>query len=538
MAFPAVADLFKGSIDEGLKKLVQPAAIVPAAVFVLLNLAVIYPALLDAGVSWATAFKGLEDTLKVVLISASILVLGYVLLNLNGSMLRLATGELIAETPIGTWLTDREKKRIQRFKDKVRPEKDGEPKSLSIKTEDTKLPPPEKAAPTRLGNVLAGASDSLVKRYGFDLGATWVHLETLLAKDQKEVATALDDERVPMEVLVSLSVVVVVFGVEAALVSLIADQPTGALALVVAVPAAYGLYRAACARAGSYVDLVKAAVDLYRSDLGTKLGILKTDDIETEQAEWKKIADWFLYDVSPLKPSDATASLVVTTSAPDNLTVKALPTRRTDPVRTTMSTKDVVEAVWIDRYGFLVTAKLPDECCKDLASTQMVLSAGSAWSWDGAPPVEVLVGGVAGNVLPLPGSTGGDSLLVRLELNGTASVDVLVDYSRILRLKIVDVGSPPPGEAIAAAFETFPKLGDRDISIKLTNDSGSPRDVRFDLRCSWAGEVAPLFTLDGATVSPGPRANDVWSVNRTVPAGNSTLKIVIPEKGPTRKGKD
>ena len=213
-------------------------------------------------------------------------------------MLRLATGELLATTPIGSWLTDRERRRIE-LVEKAILDEDAKPGSISLRTDDTKLPPSWKAAPTRLGNVLAGANFSLSNRYGFDLAATWVHLQTLLAKDEKELATALDDERVPMEVLVSLAMVVVVFGVEAAVVSLVTNQPTGSLVLLVALPVAYGLYRAACARAASYVDLVKAAVDLHRDVLAEELGIEKTDDIEKEKVEWHAIADWFLRRKSP-----------------------------------------------------------------------------------------------------------------------------------------------------------------------------------------------------------------------------------------------
>ena len=39
-----MAEFLKGSVDESLKKLVQPAGLVPAIVLLLLNLGAIYPA--------------------------------------------------------------------------------------------------------------------------------------------------------------------------------------------------------------------------------------------------------------------------------------------------------------------------------------------------------------------------------------------------------------------------------------------------------------------------------------------------------------
>lgn len=38
-----IADFLKGTVSESLNKLIQPAAVVPAMLFVLLNLAFVYP---------------------------------------------------------------------------------------------------------------------------------------------------------------------------------------------------------------------------------------------------------------------------------------------------------------------------------------------------------------------------------------------------------------------------------------------------------------------------------------------------------------
>ena len=172
MAMPSVAEVFKGSIDESLKKLVQPAGVVPATVLVFANLVFIYPSLLGAEIAAATAFDDLDDAWKGVVLTGLILVVGYVILNLSASAMRLATGELVAGSTLGDWLKDIQANHIR--KDEAQANKD-----RKIKSDLSRLPLPEDAAPTWLGNVFAGSNTSLYKRYGFDIAAMWAHLEAI-----------------------------------------------------------------------------------------------------------------------------------------------------------------------------------------------------------------------------------------------------------------------------------------------------------------------------------------------------------------------
>lgn len=535
MAFPAVTELVKGPIDESLKKLVQPAAIVPATVFLLLNLAVIYPRLLDGGVGAAAAFKDLEDSWKAVILLVWILVSGYVLLNLNGSMLRLATGELIAETPVGQWLRARERQRIVRFRARLAAWKGKAP--MSVLTADMKLPNLDQAAPTRLGNVFNGANRQLVDRYGFDIAATWIHLRTVLAKDHDDLVATLDDGRTQMEVLISLWVVTIAFGVEAAVVSLMTGEPADSFMLLVALPIAYGLYRAGCARADSYTELMKAAVDLYRSELAIKLGITTTDDPEVERKAWAEIAAWFLIDEPPPRPANPPAVTTITTSAPDGIAITPVFATRIDP-RPTPERAGGVRAEWIERHGFLIAHKVSSEGDAEEVTVQIVLSAGKAWRWFGRPPVEVTVRGAPGNFSTLQGGPAGDSLLIRLKLQGASSADLLLTHRPVVELLLTGADDDLHDGSITARFAQLPTLNGTMFTIEVNSTATESTPIEFVFRCDWAGDLAPTFLLGGKPLSPSHYADASWRTAAFVAAGRTVLVIELIGNVPKPAGSE
>ena len=195
----------------------------------------------------------------------------------------------------------------------------------------------------------------------------------------------------------------------------------------------------------------------------------------------------------------------MTTNTPDNVTIKALPTRRTDPIATTSRQPGGVAAVWIERYGFLVTAKtLPEDVLgmpwrRRSCSPRARVGSGMA-----TPQSRSGSADITGAPHRLPGGADGNSLLIRLAINSGASVDVLLDFSRILRLDIVAPQGGQPVEAIGARFLTFPAIGDRTLLFELTSAMGQPQDVRLDLRCSWSANSRPYSSC---RLNPGPQAH-------------------------------
>jgi hypothetical protein len=525
MAVPSVGEIFQGSIDESLKKLVQPAAVVPATVLVGLNFVLIYPRLLAAKLPMATAFDGLDDAWKGIVLTVVILVVGYVILSLSGSTMRLATGELIADTAIGRaliWL------QVRRIKAVTKHARD----TQRIRAEDARLPPPDQATPTRLGTVLAGANWSIYQRYGFDMAAVWAHLQAVLAKDQETFAASLDDEYTGLQVLVNLAAVTIILGTEAAFVSLVARDGAMALAFLISVPLAYGLYRAACARARGYTDLVEVAVDLYRSMVGDKLGIkADPDDPSKEKAAWVSLRSLLLWDERVADPPDPMSTLAVTTTTTDDVTITALPVRLPGvgmprPSADTPPTSSVA-AYWVEEYAYLWSRKATDECCNDVTESQLVLAAGKDWVWDADAPPAVTIGGATATAVVLKGGLAGDSLLISTGLSPSSSKDVRFSYER-KRVELKILKNRLPESRVKARFETVPELGAESIKFLVHRADGAPLFVKISFTATWMSETVLRMKLAGNDLTP-TFADGVWTATATLDAIDNVLVVYLPQ---------
>lgn len=124
------------------------------------------------------------------------------------------------------------------------------------------LPRPGRMMPTRLGNVLRAAEDSAGERYGLN---TLLIIPRLVPQLSPMVADRLSDSRLQLDIAVRFC-----------LIWLIATATSIGLlvhfAIWLWVPVAtYGLawlsYRAACAAAAAYGNMLAVAVDLHRFDL-------------------------------------------------------------------------------------------------------------------------------------------------------------------------------------------------------------------------------------------------------------------------------
>ncbi len=104
---PGISDFLKSTFDESLKKLIQPNGLIPAAIFLLLNLLLIFLPIADADYNAVAWFYALSDPWKLVIGTALLLVLGYLLASLSSSLLKVMTGELWANSLFfGPWLSN------------------------------------------------------------------------------------------------------------------------------------------------------------------------------------------------------------------------------------------------------------------------------------------------------------------------------------------------------------------------------------------------------------------------------------------------
>ncbi|MEP6468165.1 MAG: hypothetical protein ABJC24_00180 [Chloroflexota bacterium] len=340
---PAVAEFFKTTVDASLAKLVQPSAIVPATVFILLNALFIHPSLVAAGFGPAVGLEALPDGLKIAVLIVLILILGYVVLSLNSTFLRLATGELWRGTPLYNWMLGRavgRRRALEVARDLAQTNSDlAEDRWLAY--EIARWPNEQQLTPTRLGNALGSSATAIYQRYGIDMNACWPPLQSLVAKEASALSSLIDDARGSLDLLLNLALSFALFGIEGLVVQTVNGSFQGAAYALVAIPVAYGCYRAAAARAVGWGDLIETAFDLHRDLLATELGLRKAADFADAKKLWESASRFLLY------PGTKTADLfdepkeskAVSVSPSPNLAVAEVyaaevvnhvPSRRTD----------------------------------------------------------------------------------------------------------------------------------------------------------------------------------------------------------------
>lgn len=305
----AVAKFLQGKVDESLTKLVQPAGLVPAAVFVVLNLAFVLPELSAAGVSFATGFADLDESWQIVIAGFAVVFLGYLLISVSGNILDLLSGESWRGTPLYAALV----KRTKRVVGRARPEPGalGEPGSLEAigaawdlraaypisDVTMNKPPSPEQLSdlgPTKLGNAVRATHRLIFERYGLDLVALWPQTEASIDKDSV-AATAATDAKASLDTLVNLTFVLAAFGVEGLLLFSALGDWSGALLSALVFPVAYVAYRAAVVKARAWGDTIETIVDFSREDLRKKLDLRETTSARDERDLWTKASRVFLW---------------------------------------------------------------------------------------------------------------------------------------------------------------------------------------------------------------------------------------------------
>lgn len=324
---PAISQFLKGTFDESLKKLVQPAGLVVSGIFILLNLFFIFPPLAAQNNQFVMGFLRLEEGWQIVVMIAAIIVLAYLLLSLNASVMRIMTGELWGGSPLLGGLgramqkrqlgpLDEECERVRELRaDSMTPD---DVQTLYYCWDRITRYPARSAylAPTALGNVLNSTADYVQARYNIDMTALWPQMEIVLAGSDKGKAlnSRIEDEKATLNFLVNLSFVLALFVVEYLLLNtfwfgLLWPPSWPALALSAAVLlTSYIVYRASVTKARSWGEAVQMAFDMHRSDLAAALKLRPSRDRADERKLWKGISEWLVwwpkYSRSSAHPDD------------------------------------------------------------------------------------------------------------------------------------------------------------------------------------------------------------------------------------------
>lgn len=145
--------------------------------------------------------------------------------------------------------------------------------------------------PTALGNAFAVIEEYPYERYGMDGVLFWPRLYPLL---DESYTTTLGNVKMILDLLLNLSLLALIFGLEAIVIGGVRSQPDWML-IGVGVGAwvlSYLCYQGGVNTVYSLGDTVTLCFDYFRERVLKQFGLSKPDNIETEQAVWLQLGQF------------------------------------------------------------------------------------------------------------------------------------------------------------------------------------------------------------------------------------------------------
>ena len=285
-----IAEFITGTVNESLKKLLQPVGLIPASLFVLLNLAFVYPSAHADGLDFAETFARLDGATQAAVVALIAFALSYFLLSASSTILDIFGGELIRGSLLHTilvWVQSRRRSRLEGLA--------GENNwylsrrfYVAPHCEDKRDP-----LPTALGNVLVATQGAVAGRYGIDMAALWSQFVATPDLKDLPARSAVEDERASRDILVNTAFMLWVFALEG-LVYFTLHHPRNALFALLAVPGGYLAYRAAVAKAEAWGDAVETLFDLHRDKLHAALKLKAYKSPNEELEVWQRATRFYL----------------------------------------------------------------------------------------------------------------------------------------------------------------------------------------------------------------------------------------------------
>jgi hypothetical protein len=298
----SLTELLTGTVTDEFKKLIQPASLVAAAIFMALNLVLIFPLLVARRVAPAMAFAALPSGWQIALGTLTLAGLGYLISSLEGFFLSVLNGDAFRDSPLlYDWLQGRQRKA---FGDLEKESKSGDTSKAARASYRLSFEFPRKSegelelAPTRLGNILLSAASYTLCQYGAHLNTLWPVMDVILEAEDKELRSRLRESRGALTFLASLTVLLAAVAVELVVAGLVFTRP---LYPVVGTPtallAAYAVYRAALHKAQAWGREVRTAFDLYLDAVAKKLGLRERarHEFKVRRERWEGVSEWLAY---------------------------------------------------------------------------------------------------------------------------------------------------------------------------------------------------------------------------------------------------
>ncbi len=149
---------------------------------------------------------------------------------------------------------------------------------------------PEMVRPTALGNGFAVTEEYSYERYGMDAMLFWPRLRQVV---DEEYATALVNSKMTLDLLLNLSLLAAIFGVEALVIGVLGTVDWGLVgAGIGAVALAWVCYQSAVSTVYSLGDTIALCFDFFRGRLLEKYGLAQPDNLEAEQTMWLRLGQF------------------------------------------------------------------------------------------------------------------------------------------------------------------------------------------------------------------------------------------------------
>jgi len=325
---PALSEFLKGTVNESLTKILQPAGLIPGALLVLLNVGFVLPRASEEKVGVATAYSGINEGWQVVVAASLVLLVGFLLLSASGAVLDTLAGRTWRTSIVARllrWVRCRRRSALaQRIKSVEASGARADIERLDDllwRLRSRTAPAGRSSAPTALGDVLLGAEHGIKARYGLGLAALWEPLRASVAADDP-AASAADDAKATLDLMANLTFALLLFVLEAVVVYTLFEDPRAVLLALGGLPIAYVAYRVTVAKAVSWCDAIDTTVALHAHELLEKLGIRNATSGADRRNLLDRASDFMLRDVADdaLFGVPAAAGPDVTTSP--NLTVE------------------------------------------------------------------------------------------------------------------------------------------------------------------------------------------------------------------------
>lgn len=500
----AIADFISGTVNESLKKLLQPVGLIPAATFVLLNLAFVYPTARAEGLPLARAFASLDGAMQAAILGLLTLALGYFLLSASATILDILGGQVIRGSVTYSLLVWWQRRRRDYLLSDEPSNRWYVSKRFYLPREGDEREP----LPTALGNVLVATQGTVARRYGLDMAALWSQLVATPELKEMPARTVVEDERAARDTLANTAFILWLFALEGLVFFTFQNEPEHALYSLIAVPAGYVVYRFAVSKAHAWGAAVETLIDLHREKLHAALHLAKYENLTAERRVWERAARFFVTTDDRETPSD---DVFERADAP---TVTALPAGDLTIPEPVSAIVDGVEprdgSSWLRWVEYVVLVSKKSTATPATKAEVLVDDPRVEW----IDPDEVIRPG-----MPTPevvrGSSGNQRLLWTLNLAPGEAISLRY---RVPLFKLR--GETDDGTAVEVGIEPLPAVG---FALDVPADVARLRVTRFA-----AGDGRPELAVGdkGELPESGDGRTYVW----TTPEGSSVW-LVLPDRG-------